>query len=695
MDLDEQVIDLDKMASDEDQLSDEVQTLDEDQTSDEDQLNSGKNFAKEVSLKMGPHIFKWTFDKDVEWGYFIDGQPWIVRPKTGVSLIHVIPEALTSKIPFNGKTVIATIHQTVINPPVSTTGSTIAFENKPSFGWDSRVSYKDDWDSYDPNLAWDPKTPANLSVGDSVVSAKSFTSEYKADEGQGILEVVAVLTVLEKTPPADAFRPGPVRQGSYRTNPEIIRYSDIIDLSKHMISWPKTALITNVSSPNDYLPPSTNEWDGGKGEENFTSNRLERLMPGPFFVNSGNMVYRYTYGSYNNVTDYDNQEPSNQGYRQYIAMALGDLAVGALAEWLPEQTRKVCRIRLIQNGIDTFHSLQSGLILEQDGGHVSGYLTLMTVVGKMLNHKTMLEMNTILNGQRPEFALNGVAQNFKLTKTDKPNDDNPHLWINYRNKDIEMNMEGFDQVLDKSTKNTFKIKSNYQWPIYRPGSGLYNMKIKITGGKGAGPQIYVVTDVNDLYDDDGKKIPKESSQFTHEGHPYGGILTVKSDESGAGWGSEWPDKTSRMTFSAYTSEDEDRWLFCRKSSMNKYGDSASYRGIMERITPSPRQSYLNIVTGTELTLLIALYALDAEKIYKGKMDTFLLDISQQPGFGEHLFSEGNARNITGAANHQKEVGALWKEQVLDKAGVSLYYTGNGMFDLKVPGINAKMWNEAP
>jgi len=653
-------------------------------------------FGKEVSLEMGPHSFKWTFSKEVEWGYFIDGQPWIVKPESGVSLTLVTPEALTTNMPFNEKTIEATIHQTVINPPVSTKGSTIEYVNTPSFGWDSRVSYKDDWGAYNANLAWD-QTPLELSTGDSVVTARSFTNEYKSDDGQGVLEAVAVLTVLEKRPPSDAFRPGPVREGSYRTNPEIIRYSDIIDLSNHMISWPKTPLITNVSSPDDYLPPSTNEWDGGKGEENFTSNRLTKLMPGPFFVNSGDMVYRYTYGSYNNTYDYDNQEPSNQGYRQYIAIALGDLAVGALAKWLPEQTRKVCRIRLIQNGIDTFHSLQSGLILEQDGGHVSGYLTLMTVVGKMLNHKTMLDMNTVVNGERPELALNGVAQNFKLSKADKPEEDNPHLWINYKNKDIEMNMEDFDQILDKSTQNTFKIKRNHQWSIYRPGTGLYNMKIKITDGKGAGSQIYVVTDINDLYYDDGDgpgdKIPKESSDFTHEGHPYGGILTVKSDEGGSGWVGDWPDSTSRMTFSAYTSEDDGEWLFCRKSIMNKYGDSSDYSGVMERITPSPDQSYLDIVTGTELTLLIALYALDVEEIYKGRMDTFLINVSGQPGFGEHLFSGVNARHITGTNNHQKEIAALWKEQVLDKVGVTFYYTGNGMSDLKVPAASAKLWNE--
>jgi len=651
-----------------------------------------EGFSKDVSVEMGEHTFTWRFSKAVEWGYFIDGQPWVVRPNEGVKLVHVTPKAITQSMKFNGKRIEARIHQTVINPPIATSGSTMYPVNSPSFGWDSRVSYKKDWDAYNPDIAWNPNTPAELNVGDSIVSAKSVLDEMKGDGEGGVLAAIAVLTVLDEVPPSDAFRPGAIREGSYRSNPEIIRYSDIIELDNYMIKWPTTALITDVEKPADYLPPKTHTYDGGSGAENFTTHRLKELMRGPFVVNTGDMEYRYTYGHYNNVTDYDDNITTSRGYRQFVAMALGDLAIGSLAEWLPKETRKLCRIRLIQNGIDTFHVVESGLIIEQDGGHVSGWLTLMSVVGTMLDHKKMLQINSELNGENPELALNGVAQNFILTDKEG-SDEEEYLWINYHNPDIKLNKEKFKNLTNASTHNTFTVKRSYQWDVYRPGNGLYNMKVKITAGKGAGDQIYVVTDVNKIYDEYGKEIPKDSALFTHIGHPYGGTLSVKSDESGRGWVNGMPDKNSEMTFSVYTNKDVGKWEFCRKSIVNKYGSSAYYNGVMKRITSSPDQSYLNIVTGTELSLLIALYALDAEDVYDGKMDNYLIRMSQVAGFGEYLFSEANARHITGTRDKHTALGGLWREQVLDKVGVTFKYSGRGMRDLRVPKNSEKLWNE--
>ena len=52
---------------------------------DEFEINDGfeaapVNFGNEVMVEMGPHQFRWTLSRAVKWGYFIDGQPWVVRP---------------------------------------------------------------------------------------------------------------------------------------------------------------------------------------------------------------------------------------------------------------------------------------------------------------------------------------------------------------------------------------------------------------------------------------------------------------------------------------------------------------------------------------------------------------------------------------------------------------------------------------
>jgi hypothetical protein len=150
----------------------------------------------------------WTFDKEYEYGKFVNGDYWVVGPVT-VSSVKVRTDIETPVI-LDGKK----IHGSVVNP------------QSQYQGYDERGPL------YDASLT--ETFPLSLFPGDSLVSSESWDRTIDEadvcgviqDLGRPYLRNAAVLTVLASAPPSDAFRPA-----YFGTDKTIYRKSDL-DISK-------------------------------------------------------------------------------------------------------------------------------------------------------------------------------------------------------------------------------------------------------------------------------------------------------------------------------------------------------------------------------------------------------------------------------------------------------------------------------
>ncbi len=124
----------------------------------------------------------WTFDKDHPVGQYVTGDSWVVGP---VQITSITPQ--TKKIGER------TINGTMINPAA---GMTV-----PQ-GFDSDIRFTKYTDETNSAL----KLPLTVPANSSVMSAVSI-EEPEAETHSPRLEVIAVLTVVEKAPAQGSFRP--------------------------------------------------------------------------------------------------------------------------------------------------------------------------------------------------------------------------------------------------------------------------------------------------------------------------------------------------------------------------------------------------------------------------------------------------------------------------------------------------------
>jgi len=592
---------------------------------------------------------------------------------------------LVDKDPFEYNQIVsATINGTVINPPIGKYGDMADLQEQDCFGWDSRGAFRSYGlgTGYTNTLAWNGN-PIALKVGDAVTSAKSKTDPYlESGTPETCLEALAVLTVLDQIPESDTFRPG-IYQAD-RSNVELFRYANIrSDIDSHLISWPTTKLHSGIGTmpTTSSISPDDNPFDAVA---------LKTKLPGPWFAVGGS-IYRSMWATYNGNTEGD-PTCSAHGYRQKIAWDLGDLAVGSLAGWLDADTRRTCRIRFLQNAIDTYDSVKAGYTQAYNGGHCGGYATLFAVAGHMLNHQAMFDYSHTIGGESAVKRLAGLSQPYQFTENGAGA---LGKVLDFQAPEIGLNEENLQVVTDASA-NTVTLTNAYEWRAYRPGSNVQNMKLKITSGAGASStQIYVVTVLEDLYTTNGVLIPTYDPgaangwdrAFTHTDPACGGTLTVKP-----AWVNGEPNSTSKMTFSAFTSEDEDsnRWAF---TSSRLYGYPLS--AACEKTSASPFQDYCTLAMHAEQTLLVALYAMDAEGAYQAGFDKWLIETAQKPVDAMMKFSDSNCRSVAApkegsSGDSGRVLGGLLKEQVL---GAVQFNTSESMDDLPAPGSGAKLWNE--
>lgn len=655
-----------------------------------------------VSVQMGPHYFSWTFNQDVQWGRFIDGQPWVVAPIGGnLELTSATPTRLNNqavyKYPSTSASplpVFADINITVKNPIMDHQFIGGSYQNNPDgvFGWDSRTGIgTTSQPQYNSNLGWNGVDPMPLEAGDSITTAKSMTSKLMPDRAS-VLDALAVLTVLDTAPPSDAFRPSPLREGAERTNPEIVSFSDVKDVTPFLIQNPIGVTPGLEGSPVQ------------KVDRLFTYAWLQQLLPGPGFINNGGSSAEGDSAYYNNTSYLTGT--ASASYGGYMGIhRFGPLAVGSLASWLTLEERKVCQIRLIQRAIDTYGALEAGLTISEGAGMLPGYSTLITIAGILLDSTPMgtrmIGINDGTTGVMPWFIFADYATTFHTDGV--PNSDLAQgagevqadrqisLFYNIGDDKPELNKVDITPILS-TTADSMTVQDSFYWGASRPLNDVINLKLKITAGAGASSTIYVITAATGFINDNGDTFVDGSNTF---GYKWGGTVTVSPP-----WTNGNPDANSTVALSITTSKpgslasDDARWLWAANGILP--WETPAYIEKVKEISTSPTHNYISIQSGATLGNLIALYALDGQDNYKGGLDKFMIDAGTRPGYAEIVFSGV----YLGAINPNNPAegtfrGALWRQEVLDHPNVQVtfVYTGLGVDSLLIPDTDAKMWYE--
>ncbi len=134
----------------------------------------------ETQTELSQYGITWKFDKPAEVGRYITGDWWVVGP---VNVVEITPAQTEER---NGS---------LVNPKA---GKSQGYDKRnPGFSPTGRITL-----------------PLNLKPGDSLVSAASLDNvgdippeAVQKKAGRGALRTAAVLTCVDKAPPANAFRP--------------------------------------------------------------------------------------------------------------------------------------------------------------------------------------------------------------------------------------------------------------------------------------------------------------------------------------------------------------------------------------------------------------------------------------------------------------------------------------------------------
>ena len=617
-----------------------------------------------VTVNMGIHIFSWTFDKPVTYGYFVDGQPWIIVPVGGINLTAAVPARINGANvynPYTGAAVVADINQTVVNPPIGTSYNNNAgpIITKYAFGWDSRGAIRYATASvipYDKNLGWDGVTPKPLVAGDIVTTAKSITTN-----GSGIetcIDAVGVLTVLASAPPTDAFRPGVVRNTARRANPEFMTLSQMIDLTPNLIQKPLTSVLGAAIATTLPTP--------------FNASTLTNLMPGPSILIEGLNNGRSFKSKYND---------SGFTYGGDVASATGDLAIGALAAWLTPEQRKICQINFIQRAIDTYEVLMSGGVLTHNGGHLPGYGVLITIAGKMLNNAGMLSINQSVNGREPLYFMSDYSQVMYVEKPGLVEPNTPAVG-SLRRTSVATNKSSIQKLTLPITAvgtGTLTVNPTFLWPPYRAAREVINMKIRIESGAGAGDQYYVVTGITNYTTSSGGAATAATDPIA------GGILSVKP-----AWVNGTPNATSVFKSYAVVPAEVPFWAF-------KSGGVNSTGVYNEDFSLSPTTDYGDINLGAYISYNCALYAMNAQNDYSSGIDRWMINTLKIPGYGPYIFSSASSRYMFLPNGDSKTPGSsfisgIWRDQVLNKVGLTNFSKDASLTSLPIPATDQSLTN---
>ncbi len=292
----------------------------------------------------------WTFDKDYPTGQYANGDSWVVGP---VKIVTITPA--TKKIGERQ------INGTMINPMAGT---------KVAEGWDSNVQNT----TYDEKLNVALNLPLDVPAGSSVMSAASIE---KPDSTQHAprLDVIAVLTVVEKVPAPGAFRPpycGTDKSGDW--NESQLNYGILRNLA-----------------------PVKDTPDIAKSADNFARPWIE--------------VQTSTGGRYLHP------KSTQPGYGRDLSYQLQD---GLLLLHLnfPKEKKRDLYVRLVQFGIDVYGAAKNGGYWADLGGFNMGRKMPMILAGLALNDPKILAYGNAKSTDPKGMIFQDDLQTFYVTKED-------------------------------------------------------------------------------------------------------------------------------------------------------------------------------------------------------------------------------------------------------------------------------------
>jgi hypothetical protein len=232
-------------------------------------VSTESNVKVEKRLEVSQYGITWTFDKPAKTGQFITGDWWVIGP---VKIVKITPSPGPVK---NDNTSITLNQWGDTSLKLDTTmrnGSMIVLKVGTSQGYDSRNSSYNKSQSILLPLDLVPNRSLISSISNNSLPVDNFCknimwgSEVKS---RVTLKTAAVLTCLEKAPPADAFRPPyagtdkPIfraRDIKWDILPKIKPAGEVPSWTEferyfqrpwidHMMSWEQQELVPNENGP--------------------------------------------------------------------------------------------------------------------------------------------------------------------------------------------------------------------------------------------------------------------------------------------------------------------------------------------------------------------------------------------------------------------------------------------------------------
>ena len=319
--------------------------------------------AKEVTQ----YGITWKFDKACTVGKFVTGDYWVIGPVTVVSVTPApgaAPEG--DKTPVKKNQFGDAGFQ---DDQRMRNGSMIVTKPGDAQGYDSRPR------NYDPALTI--TFPRTLKPGESLISTVSnadvnvpnFVAPLmwsNEKQSQLALKAAAVLTCLDKAPPADAFRPpyAGIEKPIYRAK----------DL--------KWDLLPRLKAPAKNVP----SWE-----------EFERYFKRPWLDHTTSWLYQVTGPSEN--------QPS---YGREVSRVVSIAGLMLLLD-VPKERKEKLMTGFVQYGIDLHGLIQCGRQWHGDGGHWSGRKWPVLFAGLMLGEQRMLDLPPTLIFQEDQQTYYGTG----------------------------------------------------------------------------------------------------------------------------------------------------------------------------------------------------------------------------------------------------------------------------------------------
>jgi len=274
----------------------------------------------------------WTFDREVTYGQFANGDYWVTGPVTITSIAPPSTE-------INGRT----MNGSMVNPsPTSGVQQ----------GYDSAM-YASYGPAYDPNLNAALNVtathPLRLNADSSLVSTISITETGARPQ----LKTAAILTVLDAAPPEGSFRP------PYSGNDKTIRFN------KSDLDYGKLTALSPVTSTPSLAT-------------------VERYFERPWIDHVPNWM-----GGYHHPAD------NMPHYGREMAAQVGSGALMLHLNFTPQQ-KETLLIRYVQLGLDLYGVVINGgdENWPPNGGHASGRKWPILFAGIVLGDQAMMNIGS-------------------------------------------------------------------------------------------------------------------------------------------------------------------------------------------------------------------------------------------------------------------------------------------------------------